>query len=278
MESRAVKMAAGAIRVCVLEGIYAKMTELGLPLSLAVELQSRGLRLNSSLWTARLSNGRYSVSLFWPSQRRHPRRRRQRRKPKPGHQPISSFNPVRSGKTVGSSYVQKDTTTNRLPPGFSLKASSQVDSELKAVEDGDLEKTSLTSSHSAVKDSWTFDSEGEANYTCPTPTTDWVWGWKGQSQVLPGCSLWEPGWCSWDIGSWRERWAEVDSSIWAIKKRVRLNEVQLQRFPAHCRPSQPSDTETSSSDWNVPLTIPMDAEVKYSVIDGTPGLSIATMQ
>ena len=58
------------------------------------------------------------------------------------------------------------------PPGFSLKASSQVDSELKAVEDGDLEKTSLTSSHSAVKDSWTFGSEGEANYTCPTPTTD----------------------------------------------------------------------------------------------------------
>ena len=36
------KMAAGAIRVCVLEGIYAKMTELGLPLSLAVELQYRG--------------------------------------------------------------------------------------------------------------------------------------------------------------------------------------------------------------------------------------------
>ena len=51
------KMAPGAIRVCVLEGIYANMTELGLPLSLAVELQYRGLRLDSSLWTARLSNG-----------------------------------------------------------------------------------------------------------------------------------------------------------------------------------------------------------------------------
>ena len=31
-------MAAGAIQVCVLEGIHVKMTELGLPLSLAVEL------------------------------------------------------------------------------------------------------------------------------------------------------------------------------------------------------------------------------------------------
>ena len=59
-------MAAGAIRVCVLEGIYGKMTELGLPLSLAVELQYRGLRLDSSLWTARLSNGGYSVPSFGP--------------------------------------------------------------------------------------------------------------------------------------------------------------------------------------------------------------------
>ena len=141
-------MAAGAIRVCVLEGIYAKMTELGLPLSLAVELQYRGLRLDSSLWTARLSNGgpwwnkffrvgpkfvpggggpilgggrvqikrdSYSVSLFWPSQRCRPMRHRQQRKPKPSHQLISSLNPVSSGVTVGSSYVQKDTTTNRLP-------------------------------------------------------------------------------------------------------------------------------------------------------------------
>ena len=54
-------MVAGAIRVCVLEGIYTKMTELGLPLSLAVELQYRGLRLDSSLWTVRLSNGGYSA-------------------------------------------------------------------------------------------------------------------------------------------------------------------------------------------------------------------------
>ena len=60
------------------------------------------------------------------------------------------------------------------------------------------------------------------------------------------------------------------------RKRVKLNEVQLQRFPAHCRPSQSSDTETSSSDSDVPVTIPKDAEVKYSAIDGTRGLSIYT--
>ena len=87
---------AAAIRVWVLEGIYAKMTELGLPLSLAVKLQYRGLRLDSLLWTARLSNGG-SVSLFWPSQHHHPR---QRRKPKPSLQSISTLNPVSSGETV----------------------------------------------------------------------------------------------------------------------------------------------------------------------------------
>ena len=43
----------GVIRVGVLEGPYAKMTKLGFPLSLVVELQCRGLRLDSSLWTAR---------------------------------------------------------------------------------------------------------------------------------------------------------------------------------------------------------------------------------
>ena len=117
---RAVKMAAGAIRVCVLEGIYAKMTDLGLPLSLAVELQYRVLRLDSSLWTARLSNGGYSaVSLFRPLQRRRPRCRRQRRKPKPSHQPISSLTFWRNcGKFVCS----KRHYYKPLTPHFSIKS------------------------------------------------------------------------------------------------------------------------------------------------------------
>ena len=80
---------------------------------------------------------------------------------------------------VHSLQVALVTTTNRLPPAFPLKAhpeirtaSSQADSELIAVEDGDPDKTSLTSSHSAVEDSRTFHSEGEANQTIPSPTTD----------------------------------------------------------------------------------------------------------
>ena len=280
-----VKMAA-AIRVCVLEGIYAKMTELGLPLSLAVELQYRGLRLDSSLWTARLSNGGYSVSLFWPSQHRRPRRRRQRRKPKPSHQPISSLNPVSSGETVGSSCVQKDTTISRLPTSFPLKAhlgiktaSSQADSELIAVEleDSDPEETNLTSSHSAMEDSRAFDSEGAAKQTCPSPTTDS----ESEYEEVNLKSCLDVHYEKRDgvhgvlvhDKKGEQKWTPVCGRR---RKRVRLNKVQLQRFPTHCRPSPPSATETSSSDLDVPLTIPKDAKVKYSVIDGTPGLSIAT--
>ena len=77
----------------------------------------------------------------------------------------------------------------------------------------------------------------------------------------------------WFMTRGEQKWTPVYGRR---RKRVRLNEVKLQRFPAHCRQSQPSDTETSSSDSNVPLTIPKDAEVKYSVIDRTPGLSTAT--
>ena len=47
------------IRVCALDGTYAKMTEIGLPLLLVVELQSRNLCLEFLLWTAVAS---YSVT------------------------------------------------------------------------------------------------------------------------------------------------------------------------------------------------------------------------
>jgi hypothetical protein len=84
--------AMAAILVYVLEGNYTKLSELGLPLSLAVELQSRNLRLDSSLWTARHTNGGYSVSFFWPSTRYKRRRRRRPRKHQNSRQAISNPN------------------------------------------------------------------------------------------------------------------------------------------------------------------------------------------
>ena len=59
------------------------------------------------------------------------------------------------------------------------------------------------------------------------------------------------------------------------RKRIPLNEAQLRKVPPHCRHPPPSD-EDSSSESDIPLTIPEDANVNYTVVDGTPGLSIAT--
>ena len=60
-------MAAGAaVQVCVVEGTCTKITETSLSVSLTVELQCQGLCIDTSLWTACLSNGGYLVSLFGP--------------------------------------------------------------------------------------------------------------------------------------------------------------------------------------------------------------------
>ena len=59
--------ASGPIRVCVLEGLYAHLSQLGFPLSVAVELQNSNIRLDSAKWSTCQSGGGFSVTFFWPS-------------------------------------------------------------------------------------------------------------------------------------------------------------------------------------------------------------------
>ena len=83
-------MASGAtICVCVLEGQYAQLSNLGFPVSLAVELQEGGFCLDNAKWSSRLSDAGFSVS-FWPIVRttqhhRHRRRRKPRTHPNSGN-------------------------------------------------------------------------------------------------------------------------------------------------------------------------------------------------
>jgi len=57
------KMASGpTICVCVLEGQYAQLSNLGFPIFLAVELQQGGLCLGNAKWSSRLSDAGFSVS------------------------------------------------------------------------------------------------------------------------------------------------------------------------------------------------------------------------
>ena len=44
------------IRVCVLEGQHAQLSNLGFPISLVMELQQGGLRLGNAKWLSRLSD------------------------------------------------------------------------------------------------------------------------------------------------------------------------------------------------------------------------------
>ena len=71
-----------AIKVSVLEGDFAQLSTLGLPLPLCIQLQISCLKLDEAMWTAKSSSGGFSVNLFWPpeeivqSKKRRKRRRR----------------------------------------------------------------------------------------------------------------------------------------------------------------------------------------------------------
>ena len=55
------------IRVAVVEGNYAELCGLGLPLSLSLQLQCLNLKLSGALWSAKASASGFSVSLYWPT-------------------------------------------------------------------------------------------------------------------------------------------------------------------------------------------------------------------
>ena len=51
----------------VLEGDFASLSALGFPLALSLQLQQSCLRLTDAMWTAKSTNGGFSVCLFWPA-------------------------------------------------------------------------------------------------------------------------------------------------------------------------------------------------------------------
>ena len=55
------------IKVAVIEGDYAELCALGLPLALSLQLQCLNLQLSGALWSARASASGFSVSLYWPT-------------------------------------------------------------------------------------------------------------------------------------------------------------------------------------------------------------------
>ena len=60
-------MANKPIKVIVLEGDSASLTALGFPMAVSLQLQQSCLSLSEAMWTAKSTNGGFSVSLFWPA-------------------------------------------------------------------------------------------------------------------------------------------------------------------------------------------------------------------
>ena len=129
-------MADRAIKVAVLEGNFAALSNLGLPLSVSIQLQEMGLKLSTALWTVRSSSSGFSVSLFWPNEnvtvRRHKRRRRRRAKAKslgtkaanqylePTTSPAESPKSSRSGTTPIDAHPSLPRDKSPTPPAPKL--------------------------------------------------------------------------------------------------------------------------------------------------------------
>ena len=75
-------MADRAIKVAVLEGDFAALSNLRLPLSVSLQLKEMGLKLSTALWTVRSTSSGFSVSLFWPNESVTVGRRKRRRRAK----------------------------------------------------------------------------------------------------------------------------------------------------------------------------------------------------
>ena len=123
--------------MALLEGVYADLCGLGLPIPLSLHLQTMKLNLSSALWTARASRGGFSISLFWPTrsgEKKKTRKRcnRKRKAPKWPSNTISSLPPT--GVNVNEKKSQPSMDTRKKSPKPSPSVSDHSSDELDSVD------------------------------------------------------------------------------------------------------------------------------------------------
>ena len=118
-------MADRAIHVAVLEGYFASLTTLGLPMPLSLQLQQSDLRLERAMWTAKSTRTGFSVSLFWPvnsaielKQTKKKRRRRNKRKAKAIINFNSNVAPSAPGSCVSNVPIQMNVNPACICQGY----------------------------------------------------------------------------------------------------------------------------------------------------------------
>ena len=115
-------MADKVIKVAVLEGNFAALCNLGLPLSVSLQLQEMGLELPDALWTVRSSSSGFSVSLFWPSKSDSVKKRKRKRKKRVKAKRIRTnvatqcLEPTESPEEYSKPLKSSDTSIDAHPP------------------------------------------------------------------------------------------------------------------------------------------------------------------
>ncbi len=255
-------MADKPIRVSVLEGDFAVMSSVGLPLSLCVQLQVSCLKLKEALWTARSTPGGFSVSLFWPAPAPEKngcskkRKKRKRRRAKA------------SQVTLGSCKQSNQPATPSMLPQEDATVSPTTADQLHKLTTKSTPSPSVNKSHAPTK-------SAQKTPVKPSPTTvDLSKCEHVQYEARNGIH----GVFYQQAESSEAGWTPV---VAKRKKKVPVPQYVRRRFPPdhpiHAQSIVSDSDNDSGSDCDLGEVIPSGAvNVHYREIDGTQGLSVWT--
>jgi hypothetical protein len=263
-------MADRAILVAVLEGYFASLTTLGLPMPLSLQLQQSDLRLEGAMWTAKSTRTGFSVSLFWPvndatelkQTKKKKRRRRNKRKAKATINLNSKVAPLSApGSCVSNTPINANPESNAEVDTCNLLPEYKPDSDhsVSPLQELGLSNSNL-SEESDVSDQ---DADEEAAIDL-NECSEIVY--HHQDDGAHGVKYMCDG---------REGWTPVVGKRRKYKVPTRLLRL---RAPPHVRATLPSSGSESDSESgsDCSLYIPPGADVQYSVCCGKPGLRVTS--
>ena len=258
------------IKVAVVEGDYAELCGLGLPLSLSLQLQCLNLKLSGALWSAKASASGFSVSLYWPTTdttRGVPvkvKKARKNRKRRHKQAPTSATN----NQTASSVPVIQSSSSQ--PLNFKTvclnKEHPSPDSDSPGSTDNSHHSGSPQYSHDVGTSPAMSNDSSEGSTVDLAVCSNVQYGMKdGVHGVSYTSHLGERGW----------------TPVIGRKKKRTIPDYIKRRFPRdHPIHKQESDAESESDEQDLDNVIPGPAggkvNIEYRMVDNIPGLSIKT--
>ena len=267
------KMADGRICMSVLEGSFAGLQGVGIPLPVCIHLQDLGLQLEGAQWTAKPSNTGFSISFFCPFQdcstvsanlpckKRRKRRKRVRRtfgwasRSMGRVQGLDNVDDRRKTRTPIDAHCP---TSDGSPSILSQGHAAVTQNQYKVTTDNSKSIPSATS------------ARGFSKPTSGTNNVDLTTCSEVQFESRDGV----PGVCYQDT----ENTAGWTSAIGRHRKRPQLPSYALCRFPPDnpLRRNQSNHSSESDSETDEEICIPQNANVCFNIIDGVPSLQVTT--